>query len=203
LLQFSYMQPARKAVPIHHHAIENIRFIRETMERATAFTAVPGWGGFAMGLTAVIAAWISASQTAPRHWVAVWLLEALLAIGIGAYTLYSKAGRPEMAVTFATARKFALSFLPPLFAGAILTAVLFLDGRYSLLPGMWLLLYGAAVMAGGAFSVRVVPVMGACFAALGVVCLASPAAWGNWFLLAGFGVLHMVFGIVIARRYGG
>jgi hypothetical protein len=197
------MLPARKAVPIHHHAIENIRFIRETMERATAFTAVPGWGGFSMGLTAVIAAWIAALQRSPRQWAAVWLVEALLAIGIGGYSLYSKAGRPKTSVALATARKFALSFLPPLFAGAVLTAVLFMEGRYSLLSGMWLLLYGAAVMGGGAFSVRVVPVMGACFAFLGAVALASPAAWGNWFLLAGFGGLHMIFGVIIARRYGG
>jgi hypothetical protein len=197
------MLPARKAVPIHHHAIENIRFIRETMERATAFTAVPGWGGFSMGLTAVIAAWIAALQRTPRQWVAVWLVEALLAIGIGGYSLYSKAGRPKTSVALATARKFALSFLPPLFAGAVLTGVLFMEGRYSLLSGMWLLLYGAAVMGGGAFSVRVVPVMGACFAFLGAVALASPAAWGNWFLLAGFGGLHMIFGVIIARRYGG
>jgi hypothetical protein len=197
------MLPARKAVPIHHHAIENIRFIRETMERATAFTAVPGWGGFSMGLTAVIAAWIAALQSSPRQWAAVWLVEALLAIGIGGYSLYSKAGRPKTSVALATARKFALSFLPPLFAGAVLTAVHFMEGRYSLLSGMWLLLYGAAVMGGGAFSVRVVPVMGTCFAFLGAVALASPAAWGNWFLLAGFGGLHMIFGVIIARRYGG
>lgn len=196
------MMPARpKPVPIHEHAIDNLRFIRETMERASSFTAVPGWGGVAMGLTAMIAAVISLMQTDPQQWLAVWLIEALVAIGIGAYSMYRKASTGT-AVMSAPARKFALSFAPPLVAGAVLTVALFPAGR-TYLPGLWLLMYGAGVMTGGAFSVRVVPVMGACFIALGAVCMYSPAAWGNWFLLAGFGILHVIFGVVIARRYGG
>lgn len=197
------MMPARpKPVPIHEHAIDNLRFIRETMERASNFTAVPGWGGVAMGLTAVIAAIIALLQTDVQQWLAVWLVEALVAIGIGAYSMHRKALAGGSSIMSAPARKFALSFAPPLVVGALMTASLFPAGRNHL-PGLWLLMYGAGVMTGGAFSVRVVPVMGACFIGLGGVCLFSPAAWGNWFLLAGFGILHIVFGIVIARRYGG
>jgi hypothetical protein len=197
------MMPARpKAVPIHEHAIDNLRFIRETMERASSFTAVPGWGGVAMGLTAIVASVIARFQTDPQHWLAVWLTEALVAIGIGAYSMHRKASVGGAEVISAPARKFALSFVPPLVAGAILTAATFPAGQ-TWLPGLWLLMYGAGVMTGGAFSVRVVPVMGACFIGLGAVCVFSPPAWGNWFLLAGFGFLHIVFGIVIARRYGG
>ena len=195
--------PARhKAVPIHEHAIDNLRFIRETMERASSFTAVPGWGGVAMGITAIGAAVIALLQTDPQQWLAIWLIEALLAIGIGAYSMHRKATAGGCSVMSAPARKFALTFAPPLFAGAVLTAALFPSGK-AYLPGLWLLMYGAGVMTGGAFSVRVIPVMGVCFIGLGAVCLFSPAAWGNWFLLAGFGVLHVIFGIVIARRYGG
>ncbi|HUQ95528.1 MAG TPA: hypothetical protein VM120_27875 [Bryobacteraceae bacterium] len=193
------MHPAQaKAVPIHQHAIDNLRFIRETMERASSFTAVPGWGGFAMGATATLAALLAMRQPDPQTWLSIWLLEALIAIGIGVYSMQRKA-----TLVSAPARKFALSFAPPLAAGVLLTGALVSAGQQKLLPGLWLLLYGTGVMTGGAFSVRIVPVMGACFLGLGGVCLFSPPAWGNWFLLAGFGILHMVFGFVIARRYGG
>jgi len=173
------------------------------MERASSFTAVPGWGGVAMGATAFLAGLIATQVDDPRQWLSIWLIEALLAVGIGIYSLHRKATAAGSSVTAEPTRKFALSFVPPLFAGAVLTAALFPVGQTALLPGLWLLLYGTGVMTGGAFSVRVVPAMGACFLGLGAVCLFSPPEWGNAFLLAGFGVLHMFFGCVIARRYGG
>jgi hypothetical protein len=198
------MQPARnKAIPIHEHAIENLQFIRDTMERASAFTAVPGWGGFIMGLTAIGAALLAAQQSTTQGWVAVWLTEALIAIGIGVFSMYRKAVAAGSELLSSPARKFALSFAPPLLAGALLTSVLSAKAQYELLPGLWLMLYGTGVVTGGAFSVRIVPVMGMCFTGLGAVCLFAPPAWGNWFLMAGFGGLHIVFGILIARRYGG
>jgi hypothetical protein len=199
------MLPARppKPVPIQQHAIDNLRYIRETMERASSFTAVPGYGGIAIGVTALISGTLAHLQSGSARWLAIWIAEALLAIAIGSYSMRRKASANGHSVTSAPARKFLLSFLPPLFAGAVLTATLFPAGHSSLLPGLWLLLYGTGVMTAGAFSIPVVPAMGACFAALGAVCLFTPSAWNDFFLLAGFGVLHVVYGIVIARRYGG
>jgi hypothetical protein len=88
-------------------------------------------------------------------------------------------------------------------AGAALTLVLYRGGLFELMPGTWLLLYGVSVVTSGAFSVKVVPIMGLCFMALGIIALLSPLAFANWFMAAGFGGLHIAFGIVIARRYGG
>src|SRR5690606_9221534 len=99
-------------------------------------------------------------------------------------------------------RKFALSFTPPIVAGAALTFALHVNGAPAVIPGTWLLLYGAAVATAGTFSVRIVPVMGLCFMALGVAALLSPVAWGDLWLAAGFGALHIGFGIAIARRHG-
>ncbi len=199
--------PLRSAPPepvaIDARAADNLRFIRETMERAAAFTALPGWGGVGIGLTAVVASYVAAQQGGPNAWLLTWLVEAVLAIAIAAVAAAHKARAAKLPLFSGPGRKFALSFAPPLLVGALLTAVLFRAGYTSVLPGMWLLLYGTAVVTGGAFSVRVVPMMGLCFMAAGAVALFSPAAWGNWFLAGGFGGLQILFGLVIARKYGG
>jgi hypothetical protein len=190
--------------PIHAHAAENLRFIRDAMARATAFTAVPGWGGVAMGVTAIAAAIISGPPDGSLRWVTIWFGEAAIAAAIALVTMTVKARRSGLPLSSApTAFKFALAYLPPLVAGMILTPVFATMGLMARLPGCWLLLYGTAVTTGGAFSVRVVPRMGVCFMALGVVAFAAPAEWGHWLMAAGFGGLHIAFGLVIARRYGG
>jgi hypothetical protein len=190
--------------PIHTHAVENLRFIREAMARATEFTAVPGWGGVAMGLTAIAAAVASGPPDNSVRWVLVWLVEAAIAAAIALPAMTIKARRSGAPLsTAAPAYRFALAYVPPLVAGMVLTPVFATMGLMARLPGCWLLLYGTAVSTGGAFSVRIVPLMGACFMALGVVAFAAPAAWGHWLMAAGFGGLHIVFGYLIARRYGG
>ncbi len=193
----------RKALAPRDHALENLRFIRETMERSASFTGVPGWGGVAMGSTALAAALLASRQPTVGAWLTTWLMEAALAIVIGAWAVTVKARAANLPVLSGAARKFALSLSPPFLAGVLLTFALYRTGHTTLLPGLWLLLYGAGVVTGGAFSVPVVPVMGVCFMAAGALALFSPASWGNAFLAAGFGGLQIVFGIIIARRYGG
>jgi hypothetical protein len=183
--------------------MDNLRFIRQTMERATAFTAVPGWGGVGMGILALGAAAVAHTRLTPTEWLATWLGVSVAALTLGGWTMAAKARRAGTAVFSYSGRRFVLSYVPPLLVGALLTGALVRAGLYQALPGTWLLLYGTGVVTGGAFSVRVVPLMGLCFMALGVVALFSPRAWGNVLMAAGFGVLHIVFGLIIARRYGG
>jgi hypothetical protein len=192
-------EPAR----IDAHAIENLRFIRETMERAGAFTAVPGWGGVLMGVTAIAAAFVAGPPDGSLRWVTIWFAEAAVAVAIAIVTTVRKARRSGVPLSSAPAQRFALAYAPSLVAGMVLTPVFAMTGLATRLPGCWLLLYGTAVTAGGAFSVRIVPVMGLCFMALGVVAFGAPAAWGGWLMAAGFGALHVGFGWMIARRYGG
>jgi hypothetical protein len=184
-------------------AIDQLRYIRETMQRAGSFTAVPGWGGVAMGATALVAAYVAAQQTSRYHWLVVWLCEAALAVTLGLWAVDRKSLQLNQSWWSGPGRKFALSFAPPIFVGALLTLVLFRARQGNYIPGVLLLLYGTGVVTGGAFSVRVVPVMGLLFMALGALALLDPAAWANWCMAAGFGVLHIIFGIIIARRYGG
>jgi hypothetical protein len=195
--------PRREPIPIDARAADHLRYIRETMESAAEFTAVPGWGGLAMGITALAASGLAARQTTPRRWLMVWLAEVFVAVAIAAPAAATKARRANSSLFSGPGRKFVLSFGPPIIVGGLLTLVLFQIGAVAVLPGVWLLLYGTAIVTGGAFSVRAVPIMGLCLMALGAAALFAPAAWGNWFMAAGFGVVQGIFGVWIAIRYGG
>ena len=188
---------------IADHARDNLRFIRETMERAGSFTAVPGWGGVAMGITALGAAAIASRQASPLPWLLTWISEAFVAIIIASWTTYSKARRAGTPLFSGPGRRFVYSFAPPLFVGALLTILHLRSSEVGPIPGQWLLLYGTGVVNGGAFSIRIVPLMGLCFMVLGAVALFCPWTWQNALLAGGFGGLHIIFGAVIARKYGG
>ena len=190
-------------LPIHAKAEDNLRFIRETMERAGSFTAVSGWGQVAIGASALAAAWLASVAGSGDRWLAVWLGESALAVGIAMATTTWKVRDARVPLVSGPARKFALSFVPTIVAGAVLTAVLVGRGSYSMLPAVWMLLYGAAVVSAGTFSVPIVPVMGACFMAAGTLTLILPAQYGDLMMAIAFGGLHLLFGAAIARRYGG
>jgi len=196
-------QPLRDPpTPLHSHALDNLQFIRDTMERATAFTAISGWGLVAVGLSALAAAWVASAQPRPV-WLAIWLGEGLVAFLIAGGATVRKARASKAPLLSMPGKRFALSFTPPMLVGALLTAALSVRGIYTLLPGAWLLLYGTGIVTGGAFSIPVVPVMGMCFMLLGAAALVAPVSWEAWVMAAGFGALHVVFGVLIARRYGG
>lgn len=197
-----WRSPRREPTPLHTHALDNLQFIRDTMERATAFTAVSGWGLVAVGITALAAARLAAGQPRPV-WLAIWLGEGLLAFLIAGGATVRKARASKAPLFSMPGKRFALSFSPPMLVGALLTVALWAAGRDALLAGTWLLLYGTGIVTGGAFSIRIVPVMGTCFMLVGALALFAPAAWESGLLALAFGGLHLVFGAVIARRYGG
>jgi hypothetical protein len=190
---------------LRDHAVDNLRYIRDAMERAVAFTSIPGWGGFLIGLTALGATAIAEPMTAwnPQRWLNTWLIEAGLAAIIGATAMWLKGRRVGTLFMSGAARRFFISYFAPLIAGAVLTFAIVRVENFQPLPAMWLLLYGAAFVSSGAFSIRVVPVMGVCFMLLGAAAAFVPLAVGNLILGIGFGGLHIIFGLIIARNYGG
>lgn len=189
--------------PLSDRALDNLSYIRSAMERAGSFTAVPGWGTVAVGVTALVATWIARQQHSDAAWLAVWLSDAVLGLVIGGAAMVLKARAANDPLLSGPGRRFGLAFLPPLLVGGLLTIALRQAGLFPAMPGMWLLLYGTGVMTAGAYSVRIVPLMGLCFSLLGAVALFTPARWWFWFMAVGFGGLHIVFGWIIARRYGG
>lgn len=193
----------RQVRPLPTAAAEDLRYIRQTMERSAAFTAVSGGGQILLGLTALAAAWVASHQSSPFTWLRIWLGEAIVAIAIALFSMYWKANRSGLPLFSGPGRKVALGLLPPLAAGAVLTFLLFRAGVISALPATWLLLYGAGIATGGLYSVAIVPVMGVSFMIVGALAALGPVSWGNWFLAAGFGGLHILFGSLILRRHGG
>lgn len=193
----------RSTVSLHEHAAENLLYIRDAMERAGSFTAIPGRGGVFMGLAGLAAAIIAPAQGSRLGWLATWLVTATIAVGAGLAAVLLKARREGMPLLSRPARQFALGFLPSIFVAALLTIGLFQARLDALIPGVWLLLYGTAVIAGGTFSIRIVPLMGVLFLFLGAVALFTPPPVPAICLGAGFGGLHIVFGLLIARNYGG
>jgi hypothetical protein len=197
--------PESRNDPVHlsDHAIENLRFIRETMERSTHFTAVPGYGGILMGVTALVTAYIASQQIYLRDWLITWLVEAGLAFSIGFLAMWQKSKIADQPLFSTPAKKFAFGFTPPLIAGIVITLGLWRYDHYEMMAPVWMLLYGTSVVTGGAFSVKIVPVMGWFFLGLGTIAFALPAAYGNYLLGFSFGVVHIVFGAIIAKKYGG
>ncbi|MDB4890331.1 MAG: hypothetical protein JWL61_2186 [Gemmatimonadetes bacterium] len=197
--------PLRPPEPpeMHARAMDNLRYIRQTMEAAATFTAVSGWGMVITGFTAVAAALLAGATHSPTRWLFVWLCEGCLSVAISVYTMALKARAAKLPLWSEPARKIVFSFAPPMLVGALLTLLFFERGLVALLPGVWMLLYGVGVVAAGTFSVRIVPVMGIAFMIVGTVALFAPASWAVASMVAGFGGLHLLFGTLIARRHGG
>lgn len=199
-----FQKPNTEEPPaLHDRAMDNLRFIRETMERASSFTAVPGWGQVAIGVTALFAALVASQQRQFADRLAVWFTEAAISACIAGWTMYRKAHASDTSLLSRPGRKLIINLSPPMLVGALLTVVFYRAGLTGQLPGLWLLLYGTGVVTGGAFSVRPVPVMGLCFMFVGAGALFCPQAWGDALMASGFGLLHIIFGIHIARNYGG
>lgn len=191
------------------------------MERTSEFTAVPGWGGVMMGITAIIAAFVAHQQPTVVGWMSVWAAEALIGFTIGVWATTHKARKHGVPLLSGQGRKFLLGLLPAVLTGIALTLAMYgfdvgptkeyfvqqgvVEARASmqLLPGLWLMIYGAGVIAAGMFSIRLIPMMGGLFMLVGALALIAPAAWGGLFMGIGFGGLHIAFGAYIAQKYGG
>lgn len=188
---------------MHARAMDNLRYIRGVMERAATFTALSGWGQVVIGVTAIGAAIVASRRSSPSNWIITWLGEAGVAGGLAVASMAIKAHLANEALLSGPLRKLILSFSPAMIVGAVLSAALAQRELHALLPGTWMLLYGAAVISAGTYSVRSVPVMGAAFMLVGTIALVAPASWSTALMIAGFGGLHIAFGIWIARRHGG
>ena len=196
---------------LHNEAANNLRYIRSAMQKAEQISTVSGLGGMLMGAVALAGAIIASVGVDLRAQLWAWTLTALPAVAIGACLSVVKALRYDRDLLNDPARRFIWCLTPNLAIGALLTAILWDSEHVVLLPGVWLLLYGAGVLAAGTYAVRPVLYMGACFLVLGTVVAllpgwstqALPRQWANASLAAGFGGLHITFGWQVYKHHGG
>lgn len=198
-----FRTPQNDPPALHDRAMDNLEFIRSTMESSGTFTAVSGWGMVSVGFVAILASQVAARQATTERWLHVWLAAGAISLIVQLWALIAKARRSRVPLLCGPGRKFILAFAPAMFAGAVLTLVLYQLGLIELIPGMWLLLYGVGVAAGGVFSIDLVPLMGLCFLLSGTLALVTPHGYNDWILATAFGGFHILFGVPIARRYGG
>lgn len=194
---------ARMLHALHDKAIEDLKNIRAAMDGSRRFTGVSGWGEMMIGVIAIGAAWFAAHASSPQDWIRIWIGAAALGVVTGVGAMLWKASRSGKSLLSRPARRFVFGLAPPMIAAGAITPTLYQHGLVDYLPAVWLLLFGAGVIGGGAFSVEAIPLMGACFMLLGALKLVLGPAWGDLFMALGFGGLHLVFGAWIWRRHGG
>ncbi len=188
---------------LHNHALGHLGYIRRTIESSVSFTAIPGRAVALVGFTAIVAAWFASKAQTDFQWLITWLAEAAVAFVTGSYAMVQKARLADVSLLCGAGRRFLLSLSPPIAVAAILTAVFYHHDLFHIMPGMWLLLFGVGVMSAGVFSVRPVPLMGFVFMLCGVLTYVFPAAWSDAMMAIGFGFVLIIFGLVIAKHYGG
>jgi hypothetical protein len=191
-----------KIVLIDSHAAATLRYIRASMD-AAASLAVPGSAGLAMGIVGLLAAAFSSSPNLHKHWLAIWLVAAVLAAGLGGSLVARRSSWRALTLVGTPARKFVLCLFPALFAGMIMTGVHWYYGNLRAIPPTWLLLYGCALIAASATTTRTIGVLGGSFVTLGLLALILPEGLQIPMLAVGFGGLHILFGFFIGRMAHG
>ena len=192
------MQSAN-AVRIDSHAVATLRYIRASMD-AAASVAVPGSAGIAMGSIGVLATVASSTPGLREYWLGVWLMAAALGGGVGFALMTRPASLRGLSLYGTPLRKFALGLFPALLGGAVMTAVHWTNGNMHAIPGTWLLFYGCALISASVSATRMIAVMGAAFVLVGLVALLAPERAQMLLLGAGFGGLHVLFGVLIGRK---
>ncbi len=202
-------ESANQAIPLqsettalHERAQDNLRYIRDSMESASSFTAVSGKGFIIAGLSALLAAWIAWLQSSQEAWLGVWMVDMLFAGGVTMSLTAHKARLQGDSLWSTNGRKLLNALLPTMTVGAIITLASILQGNIAWLPGIWLAVYGAAVITAGAYSISIIPVIGTLFLMLGALVLLTPVP-PDLMLGVGFGGLHIVFGYLVWRDHGG
>ena len=191
-------------------ARENLRVIRQTMERSTKYSTLSGISGVLVGLAGiagVVATWVLGPGAAiyhhPLRLASIWIVTLFTAIGIDLICNKRRAARVGKHIVSSLGAHIVLAALPAFFAAGILTYFFFQHHLLIYLWGVWMLCYGLAICAVGLFSVRPATYLGSAFVIAGAATLLMPAVPYHLIMMAvTFGGFHILYGVLMARRHG-
>jgi hypothetical protein len=160
---------------------------------------IPPAAGIAVG-TVGLAATVLTSVAAFRSlWLPIWLVAAVTGACLGALSLTGPSDSAIQSRHVIAVFRMYSRLLPSLFAGAVLTAVLWHTGLTRAVPGVWLLLYGCALIQASSVASGGMALLGSLFALLALVAFCAPQSGQLPILGIGFGELHILYGVVTLR----
>jgi predicted lysophospholipase L1 biosynthesis ABC-type transport system permease subunit len=208
------------APPAAEEAQENLRMIRELMERSTKYSTFSGLSGVLVGLIAIAGCAVQAFVL-PRYWpehpvrgfLINWILVVALALLVDFVLTKRRAPLVGKHIRSRLGKQMILAAAPGLGIG-VLTTIVLIPWLMDFVYPAWMLCYGAAVCAVGIFSQREVRRLGWSFLVTGAVTLLLlrftdlwPYIWERSYLGLGmtalsFGGFHIIYGLVMWRRGG-
>lgn len=198
--------------------LKEIGQIRSLMERSSKFISISGLSGVLIGIFAIVGAAAGyatlygfESQFAYRDYyvtdstvvgklilIAIVVLSASLFVGW--WMARKKVKRVGQSIWNQASRALLWAVAVPLVTGGLLSLILIMRGDYGLIASTLLIFYGLALCAGSTFTFKEVRWLGIMEIGLGLITLAWPG-YGLWFWVVGFGLLHIIYGLIVHNRY--
>jgi hypothetical protein len=194
--------------------IDALKEIRSIMHRSTRFISLSGLSGVAAGIYALTGAYFAyrllyengGGLSHPwgqviRQLVILAVSALILTLATGTWLSYLKAKREGRVFWGQGSMQFLVDISIPLLAGGIFTIMIMLQGYFGMIVPALLVFYGLALVHGGRYTVTDIQWPGYIEIILGLVCAMLPE-YGLIFWAMGFGLLHIIYGIIMSLKYG-
>ncbi len=197
------------------NGLKEVAEIRSMMERSTKFLSLSGLSGIGAGIVALVGwGWASSylksrfpagNEAAVNHEeILVFMLASGLvivgALAVAMFFSWRLARKRGLPIWNITARDVVLALLSPLTSGGVFSLILVRQSLYGLIPSAMLLFYGMALVNAGKYTVHDIRILGLSEVLLGLAAGLLPDL-ALWFWAAGFGLLHILYGIVMYLKY--
>lgn len=197
--------------------------IKKMMEQSSRFISLSGLSGIAAGVCALIGAWFAnnfigrdevvltqQSVNSPDSilhgdFINSRILQIAFITFVAAFLsafifTYRRSKKTNVPIWGTTAKRLMINVSVPMIAGGIFLLALIKDGVYGFVAPGCLIFYGLGVLNASKYTLHETRYLGYCEIILGLICLYFPGD-GLYFWAAGFGILHIVYGVFMWLKY--